>query len=278
MGNNSVKISEKAIEKAIDGLISFGTDFIWAILILVIGLKIAGYLTGMVKKIIDRASIDESIATFLMSFIRIGLKILVIFMSVTKLGVPSSTIVALVGSAGIAVGLAMQGSLSNIAGGVLILLLRPFQVGDVIKEDSHGNEGTVIVIDLFYTRIRTVDNKIVIIPNGVITSSSLTNITRQDKRLLDLRIGIGYNDDIRLAKSIIKRIAEQHSYTVNKDTIQVFVDELADSCVLLGLRVWVPTDQYNPTRWDLLEKIKLEFDEQGINIPYNQMDVHLISK
>lgn len=278
MGNNSVKISEKAIEKAIDGLISFGTDFIWAILILVIGLKIAGYLTGMVKKIIDRASIDESIATFLMSFIRIGLKILVIFMSVTKLGVPSSTIVALVGSAGIAVGLAMQGSLSNIAGGVLILLLRPFQVGDVIKEDSHGNEGTVIVIDLFYTRIRTVDNKIVIIPNGVITSSSLTNITRQDKRLLDLRIGIGYNDDIRLAKSIIKRIAEQHSHTVNKDTIQVFVDELADSCVLLGLRVWVPTDQYNPTRWDLLEKIKLEFDEQGINIPYNQMDVHLISK
>ena len=172
----------------------------------------------------------------------------------------------------------MQGILSNIAGGFLILLVKPFQVGDYIKEDSHGNEGTVVAIDLFYTRIQTIDNKIIVVPNGTITNSSLTNVTRQEERLIDIRVGIGYEDDITLAKEIMRKVAANHTETLNEDAIQVFVDNLADSCVSLGLRVWVPTDLYNSIRWDILEKIKLEFDKAGINIPYNQMDVHLIQK
>lgn len=273
-----VKISDKVIEQAIDNLTAFGIDLIWSIIILVIGLKLATYVTNIVKKIIDRSSIEESVASFLISSVRIGLKILVIFMAANRLGVIGTSFSAIVASIGVAVGLALQGSLSNIAGGCLILLLKPFQVGDMIREDSNGNEGTVVAIDLFYTRIQTVDNKIVVVPNGVITNNSLTNITRQDERRLDLRVGIGYQDDIGKAKQIMLNIALESEFSVRKDEIVVFVDELADSCVMLGIRVFVPTDQYAPARWSILEKIKLEFDAQGIHIPFNQMDVHLVSE
>ena len=151
-----------------------------------------------------------------------------------------------------------------------------FKVGDVIKEDTHGNEGTVVAIDLIYTRIKTVDNKVIVIPNSVITSSSLTNVTGQSERRLEIRFGIGYQDDIKLAKAIIERIAAEHAKTIDQNPIQVYVDELADSCIYIGMRVWVPTDDYYPIRWDILERVKIEFDKAGINIPYNQLDVHLV--
>jgi small conductance mechanosensitive channel len=271
-----IAITEKMIEKLLDNLAAFGIKLFWAIIILVIGFKIAAYLTQLVKKFIQRSVIDDSVGSFLLSFVRIGSKILVIIMAITRLGVDASAFAALIASAGVAIGLALQGSLSNIAGGFLILLVKPFRVGDYIKEDSNGNEGTVAAIDLFYTRIQTIDNKIVVVPNGIITNSSLTNVTRQEERLIDIRVGIGYEDDITQAKEIMRQIAANHAETLNEDTIQVFVDSLADSAVTLGLRVWVPTDLYNPIRWDILEKIKIEFDRQGIHIPYNQMDVHVI--
>ena len=274
----NIAISEKAIEKILDKLTAFGMNLIWAVVILVVGMKIANYLTKIVKKFIERSAIDDSVGSFLLSFVRIGSKIIVIIMAATQIGIEGSAFTALLASAGVAIGLAMQGSLSNIAGGFLILLVKPFQVGDYIKEDSHGNEGTVVAIDLFYTRIQTIDNKIIVVPTGTITNSSLTNVTRQEERLIDIRVGIGYEDDITLAKEIMRKVAANHTETLNEDAIQVFVDNLADSCVSLGLRVWVPTDLYNSIRWDILEKIKLEFDKAGINIPYNQMDVHLIQK
>lgn len=274
------QFSQKIIEKTLDNLVvmitSFGKSLIWALIIVIVGLKIASYVTKWTKQLIYRSRIEESVGTFLVSIVRIGLKVLVFIMAAIQLGVDNSSFVAVIGSAGVAIGLALQGSLSNMAGGCLILLLKPFQVGDYIKEDSHGNEGTVVGIDLFYTRIQTVDNKMIVVPNGVITSSSLTNVTRQEERLLDLRIGIGYEDDLLRAKEIIRNLAKQHSKTLDEEGIQVFVAELGDHCVILGLRVWVPTDEYNPIKWELLEKIKLEFDEQGINIPYQQMDVHIV--
>ncbi|MEE1314047.1 MAG: mechanosensitive ion channel [Lachnospiraceae bacterium] len=271
-----MKITDKVIEKAIENLTAFGSDLFWALIILIVGMKLANYLSKLAKKFIQKSSIDESVGSFLFSIVRIGSKVLVIFMAATQLGIAGSQFTALLASAGVAIGLALQGSLSNIAGGCLILLLKPFQVGDYVKEDSHGNEGTVAAIDLFYTRIQTIDNKVVVVPNGVITNASLTNVTRQEERLLDIRVGIGYDSDITLAKKIIAEIATSHTDTVKEDSIQVFVDNLADSCVSMGLRVWVPTDLYNPVRWDILEKIKLEFDRNGISIPYNQMDVHII--
>ena len=224
----------------------------------------------------ERSSIDDSVASFMMSIVRIGSKVIVIMMAVTTLGIETSSILAVLASAGVAVGLALQGSLSNICSGLLILLVRPFKVGDVIKEDTHGNEGTVVAIDLIYTRIKTVDNKVIVIPNSVITSSSLTNVTGQSERRLEIRFGIGYQDDIKLAKAIIERIAAEHAKTIDQNPIQVYVDELADSCIYIGMRVWVPTDDYYPIRWDILERVKIEFDKAGINIPYNQLDVHLV--
>lgn len=274
------KISEKFIEKVLDNAFStvsdFGIKLIWALIILSVGFKISKYLVKWTKKFLERSSIDDSVASFIMSIVRIGSKVIVIMMAVTTLGIETSSILAVLASAGVAVGLALQGSLSNICSGLLILLVRPFKVGDVIKEDTHGNEGTVVAIDLIYTRIKTVDNKVIVIPNSVITSSSLTNVTGQSERRLEIRFGIGYQDDIKLAKAIIERIAAEHAKTIDQNPIQVYVDELADSCIYIGMRVWVPTDDYYPIRWDILERVKIEFDKAGINIPYNQLDVHLV--
>lgn len=274
------KISEKFIEKVLDNAFStvsdFGIKLIWALIILSIGFKISKYLVKWTKKFLERSSIDDSVASFMMSIVRIGSKVIVIMMAVTTLGIETSSILAVLASAGVAVGLALQGSLSNICSGLLILLVRPFKVGDVIKEDTHGNEGTVVAVDLIYTRIKTVDNKVIVIPNSVITSSSLTNVTGQSERRLEIRFGIGYQDDIKLAKAIIERIAVEHAKTIDQNPIQVYVDELADSCIYIGMRVWVPTDDYYPIRWDILERVKIEFDKAGINIPYNQLDVHLV--
>ena len=274
------KISEKFIEKVLDSAFStvsdFGIKLIWTLIILSIGFKISKYLVKWTKKFLERSSIDDSVASFMMSIVRIGSKVIVIMMAVTTLGIETSSILAVLASAGVAVGLALQGSLSNICSGLLILLVRPFKVGDVIKEDTHGNEGTVVAVDLIYTRIKTVDNKVIVIPNSVITSSSLTNVTGQSERRLEIRFGIGYQDDIKLAKAIIERIAAEHAKTIDQNPIQVYVDELADSCIYIGMRVWVPTDDYYPIRWDILERVKIEFDKAGINIPYNQLDVHLV--
>ncbi len=274
------KISEKFIEKVLDSAFStvsdFGIKLIWALIILSVGFKISKYLVKWTKKFLERSSIDDSVASFMMSIVRIGSKVIVIMMAVTTLGIETSSILAVLASAGVAVGLALQGSLSNICSGLLILLVRPFKVGDVIKEDTHGNEGTVVAVDLIYTRIKTVDNKVIVIPNSVITSSSLTNVTGQSERRLEIRFGIGYQDDIKLAKAIIERIAVEHAKTIDQNPIQVYVDELADSCIYIGMRVWVPTDDYYPIRWDILERVKIEFDKAGINIPYNQLDVHLV--
>ena len=274
------KISEKFIEKVLDNAFStvsdFGIKLIWALIILSVGFKISKYLVKWAKKFLERSSIDDSVPSFMMSIVRIGSKVIVIMMAVTTLGIETFSILAVLPSAGVAVGLALQGSLSNICSGLLILLVRPFKVGDVIKEDTHGNEGTVVAVDLIYTRIKTVDNKVIVIPNSVITSSSLTNVTGQSERRLEIRFGIGYQDDIKLAKAIIERIAVEHAKTIDQNPIQVYVDELADSCIYIGMRVWVPTDDYYPIRWDILERVKIEFDKAGINIPYNQLDVHLV--
>ena len=154
-----------------------------------------------------------------------------------------------------AIGLALQGSLSNFAGGVLILLLKPFVVGDYIIVANDGTEGTVKVIQIFYTKLTTVDNKTIVIPNGTLSNSSLTNVTARPERQLDLKVGIIQDEDIK-----------------------VFVDSLADSSVILGLRAWVKTEEYWSTRWRLLEEIKLIFDEEGIEIPFNQLTVHMAEK
>ena len=179
------------------------------------------------------------------------------------------------GGGGVAVGLALQGSLSNFAGGVLILLLKPFKVGDYIIEHSHNNEGTVTEISIFYTKLLTVDNKLIVIPNGTLSNSSLTNVTNKDRRRVDLVVGIAYEADIRTAKDVIYAVAEKEEARIPEEKPVVYVDNLAASSVDIGLRVWVKTGDYWPARWRMTENIKYALDAKGISIPYQQIDVQI---
>ncbi|MBE5955574.1 MAG: mechanosensitive ion channel [Lachnospiraceae bacterium] len=263
-------------EGLLDTLIAFAGDLVVALLILVIGFKIAKKAAKIVEKVLTD-KLDKGVVRFFYSFVNLGLKAVVIFSAVTKLGVASSSIIALLGSAGVAVGLALQGSLSNIAGGVLILILKPFQIGDYIKEDNSGNEGTVMDIDLFYTRLKTGDNQTIVIPNGIISNCSLTNVTRQEFRRVDLLIGISYNQDIKEVKEVLASIVNrQESAVISEERpVQIYVSNFGASSVDMGLRFWVPMDEYWKIRWAVLEDIKVEFDKRGIEIPFNQLEVKI---
>ena len=188
----------------------------------------------------------------------------------TFFGVSTASVAAVLGSAGLALGLALQGSLANFAGGVLLLLLRPFRVGDYIIEDTHGNEGTVDEISIFYTKLLTVDHKTIVIPNGILANSSLTNVTSSEKRRVDLFVGISYESDIRLAKEILNQLALEEKDRLEEEEINVFVSELGASEVTLGLRIWVKTEDYWNVKWRMTEQIKYAFDEKQIEIPYQK--------
>ena len=191
-------------------LADFCGDIIGALLILFIGFKIVSYVVKMAHKIFERSIMDTTLQTFLLSFIKIGGKVLVIFMAVTKIGVAASSIVALLGSAGLALGLSLQGSLSNIAGGVILLLLKPFQVGDYIIEGNSGKEGTVQAIGIMYTKLLSVDNKAIMIPNGNLSNASITNVTYQEKRRVDLNVGIEYSEDIKKVRKVLNALIEKN--------------------------------------------------------------------
>ena len=183
--------------------------------------------------------------------------------------------VAVLGSAGLAAGLALQGSLSNFAGGVLILLFKPFKVGDYIIEDAHKNEGTVSEIMIFYTKLATGDNRTVVIPNGTLANSSITNVTQQDKRRVDLYVGISYESDMKKAKELLAELAKKEMARLPEEDLLVFVDALEDSSVRLGCRLWVAVGDYWAVKWRLTEQIKEVFEENQIEIPYNQLTVSL---
>ena len=190
-----------------------------------------------------------------------------------KLGISSASIVAVLGSAGIALGLALQESLGNFAGGVLILMMKPFKVGDYII--CGDKEGTVSAIGLVYTTMNTIDNKRIVVPNGTLSNSDLTNVTSQDYRRLEIKVGISYQSDLRKAKDIMLRLFEEHPCMMKEEEVIAFVDELAASAVIIGARGWVATPDYWQARRDLLEQIKLTFDEEGIEIPFNQLEVRI---
>ena len=232
-------------------------------------------LLKMTNKWMERRGAEAGIQKFVMSFAGLVYNILLIFAVAGILGVGTSSIVAMVGSAGLAVGLALQGSLSNFAGGVLILLLKPFRVGDYIIEDSHKNEGTVSEISIFYTKLLTPDNKTIVIPNGTLSNSSLTNVTNMDRRRIAFVVGIAYEADIRTAKEALLAVAEGDPAKLSEEPALVFVNDLGDSAVNIGVRVWVRAEDYWEARWRLTEAIKYALDEKGIPIPNQQIDVQI---
>ena len=263
------------IQDNIPTLIGFGIRVLLALVFFFIGRILIKWIRKIVRRSIERSSADKGVEQFVDSVLKFALYFLLIFSIASKFGVDTTSVAALIASGGVAIGLALQGSLSNFAGGVLILLLKPFEVGDYIIEDSNGKEGTVKEIQIFYTKLSTIDNKTIVIPNGMLTNNSLTNATAKDERRLDLKLSIPYSADLKKAKMLIENIIRQDESILKDDEIVVFVDDLADSAVVIGARAWVKNEEFWPTKWRLLETIKLTLDEHGVEIPYPQLTVHM---
>ena len=266
------------VQDSIPNIIGFGIKVILALIFFFLGSKVIKWLRKIVRRSFERTNVDAGVAQFVDSMLKFGLYALLIFMIATNFGIESSSIAALIASAGVAIGLAVQGSLSNFAGGILILLLKPFAVGDYIIVTQEGIEGTVKEIQIFYTKLATVDNQRVVVPNSILTSNSLTNVTARPERQLDLKVGIGYDSDLKKAKKLIEDMLYSDPSVIQDEEIKVFVDSLGDSAVMIGLRAWVKTEEYWATRWRLTEQIKLTFDIEGIEIPYNQLTVNVKSE
>ncbi len=249
-----------------------------AVLIWIVGRKVIKWVKVLINKGFDRHQTDITVRKFLNSCINYILHTILFLIILNQIGIPTASVVAAIGSAGLAVGLALQGSLSNLAGGVLILLLRPFRVGDYIVEDTKKNEGSVESIGIFYTTLLTPDNKKVVIPNGILANNSLTNVTGQTQRRLDVKVGISYDSDIKLAKTIMEDLLVKQDARVREKELLVVVSELASSNVVIEGRMWVEASAYWKTRWYLLEEIKIAYDKAGIEIPYQKLDVNILEK
>ena len=258
-----------------DGILDFVLKVILALIVYFIGTKLIGWLCKNLRKHLVKFGSDEAAKSFLLSGIKIGLHLILILTIAGNLGVDKTSVAALVGSAGVAISLALQGGLSNFAGGLIIMFLRPFSVGDYIIENGEKTEGTVKKIELYYTTLMTIDSRRIVIPNSVLTNDSITNVTAMEKRRLEIKVGISYESDLLLAKQILRELIEKDPELLDREETQVFVDELGDSAVILGLRAWVKTEEFWNTKWRMNEQIKLEFDKRGIRIPYPQMDVHM---
>lgn len=275
---NTINGFQKYIQDKVPVVVEFGIRILIALVIFWIGHKLINWVRKLVRSSMEHANSDTGARQFVDSLLKYGLHILLILAIVNNLGVQSASIAALIASAGMAISLALQGSLSNLAGGVLILMLKPFVVGDYIIEDAHGNEGTVKEIQIFYTKLATIDNKTIVIPNGTLANTSLTNVTDKDYRQLDLRVNISYDADLKEAKNLLFEILKNDKQVIQTMEYHVFVDNLGDSSVVLGIRAWVRTEDYWNTRWRMQETIKLTLDENHIEIPYQQLKIHMDSE
>ncbi len=253
-------------------VLHFGGNLLICLVIYLVGIQVIKWIRKLVRKSLEKAGVDKGICQFLDNLLKFGLYIVMILMVIGRFGFQASSIIAILGSAGVAVGLAMQGSLSNLAGGVLILILKPFRVGDYILEDG-GQEGTVVEIQMFYTRLLTGDNRDISIPNGSLANERIVNVSRQEERRLDLSVGISYTADIKKAKDLLEELAKNDPAKLPDKDILVMVQELGDSAVVLGCRLWVKNSDYWDAKFRLLEAIKDTFDANGIGIPFPQMEV-----
>ncbi len=251
----------------------FGIDIIAALAIFIIGRWVANLITKGVRRLLERASVDATLVKFLSNIVRILLLIFVILAAIGQLGIQTTSLIAVLGAAGLAVGLALQGSLSNFAAGVLVIIFRPYKVGDYIE--AAGVSGTVDEVQIFNTVMNTPDNKRIIVPNSQITSGIITNYSAHETRRVDFTFGIGYADDIDKAKGIIEEVLTSDERVLADPAPQIVVAELADSSVNIVARPWAKAADYWGLKFDVTETVKKRFDAEGISIPFPQRDVHV---
>lgn len=263
------------LQKNIPNIIGFGVKVLFAILFFLVGRAVIKWIRKIVRHSMECSNADVGVRQFVDSLLKVVLYFILLFSIATKFGVDAASVAALIASGGVAIGLALQGSLSNFAGGVLILLLKPFEVGDYIIEDTNKNEGTVKEIQIFYTKLSTIDNKTIVIPNGILTNNSLTNATAKDERRLDLKVDISYEASIKEAKAVIEKILKNDEAVLQDEDINVFVDALGESSVVLGVRAWTKNEDFWSAKWRILEEIKEQLDAHHISIPYQQLMVHM---
>jgi small conductance mechanosensitive channel len=254
-------------------VIPWSINILMAVAIFVIGRWIARILLNITDKMMTKTGMDPMLVSFIHSILNALLLLLIIIASIDRLGINTTSFIALIGAAGLAVGLALQGSLQNFAAGVLLILFRPFKVGHFIE--AAGAAGVIEEIGIFSTRMKTGDNREIIIPNGAIYGGIITNYSARDTRRIDMVFGIGYNDDIRKAKEIMHSVLEADERILKEPEPLIALAELADSSVNFNVRPWVNNADYWSVKFDVTEKIKLAFDAQGISIPFPQMDVHI---
>ncbi len=254
-------------------LIPWGINIGLALLIFIIGRFAVSIIVGIIKKLLLKAGMDNILVNFVSAIATWLLLLVVVIQAISQLGVDTNSLIVLIGAAGLAVGLSLKDSLQNFAAGVMILIFRPFKEGDFVE--AGGTSGSVKQINIFSTTFLTPDNKQVIVPNGGIYAGVITNYSATGTRRIDMVFGIGYDDDIEKAKGIIEAIIKSESRILNTPEYVIAVGELADSSVNIYVRPWVSSSNYWPVKFDFTEKIKLEFDKNGISIPYPQMDVHI---
>jgi small conductance mechanosensitive channel len=251
----------------------YGPPLLMALLVLMIGMWIVNRVVRLTSKGMEKGSVEPTLARFLGSLVSVGLKALLLISVASMIGIETTSFIAILGAAGLAIGLALQGSLGNFAGGVLVLLFKPFKVGDFI--DAQGVAGTVAEIQIFSTIIKTADNKVIIVPNGAVSNGVITNYSKEATRRVDFVFGIGYGDDIKKAKEVIARLVDADERALKEPAAKIVVSELADSSVNITCRVWVNAADYWGVKFDLTENVKLTFDAEGISFPFPQQDVHM---
>lgn len=260
-------------DQALTLLMAYGPNLILAILTLLIGLWVIKAIVKALARAFEKKEYDPSLETFILSLTRILLKVLLVISVVGMLGVQMTSFIAILGAAGLAVGLALSGTLQNFAGGVMILIFKPFKVGDVLE--AQGFIGSVKAIQIFNTILKTPDNKTIILPNAPLSAGSMVNYSTEPTRRVDLTFGIGYDDDIDQAKAAIQALADTDDRILKDPAPFIAVSELADSSVNFVVRLWVNSADYWGVHFDMIEAVKKEFDRRNISIPYPQRDVHM---
>lgn len=255
------------------GIFNFAIRLLIALVIILIASRVVRMVKKLMLKGMEKTSLDANVKKLLTTVAEVAIYTLAVFIAADSIGIPSASILALLGSAGLAIGLALQESLKNVAGGLIVMISRPFVIGEyIIFGDT---EGTVVSVDLIYTTLMTVDNKKVTIPNGSIANGVVINVTGQEKRRVDLEVGIGYSSDMKLAKEIMYGLFEKNPLVLKEEGITAYVGNLGDSSVTVGVRGWTKTENYWKVRWEMIERIKEEFDKNSIEIPFNQIDVNV---